>query len=395
MALKMQNNCFNHIIKHLKFILKIKVFNLFIFILLLSSCTNKNKGVKTKYIITKIDSIIINKPTLRFQEIRKKNILFLNQINSEIVIYNLGSKSISSFNKLGGSDKEYNAIYPGSLNFINDSIIGIGQRDKIKTYSLKGDYRGDIKMGNINSHAQLQKFHLFKDSILIAQKPFQGNFYEKSFYNKKRKIFLLKNLKTKKIKSVVDFPLKNEDFNNDEYHYLHPISFPFTIEDNTYIFANVNGKNIHYFNIDSLKITKIIPLSMPFYKPLKLKYGINIEPNKQILDLYINSDIWSIFKNHNKTYILYNKPYSVEFLKKYKKEHPGFPFNETPRIQYYLHIIDNFNKKTNIKVPNKIGYPIYVDNNDYLYIEKFPSEDEDFKGLTIIYKCKVIKNDKI
>jgi len=369
----------------------VRLLFLTVFCFVLFSCKQKNTERHNETHFIKIyDSIVINEPSLVFQDYNKGNFLFFNRASLNIIVYNQKDNSLLSFNKLGSGASEYKTLYSGSLKFINDTIIGVGDISSIKEYSKKGNFLGKITFNNENTYATVKNFKIFNDSILFAQTPLQGNPSLKSFYQKKQKLFLIKNLNTSFEKKIIDFPIDGEDFHNKDYYYENMNNFPMYIKDNYYCFANSNGKNIHKLNMENHTIDSVIPLKLPNYNPLKIRFDEGFSNDKMMMNLFMNSNILSIYKSNKFTYVLYSSGYSFNEIKKFKNLHPKFPFQESPKTKFYLNAF-NEEKTYEVKIPLDLGYPIHILNSDTVLIEKFPTENEDLKGITIIYKCKIQK----
>ncbi len=364
----------------------------------LLSCNKKNIAKKENnnqqnYKLVKQDSISIARPVLMFEEERNNNFLFFNPTSFEVIIFNNNTKKISSFNKFGQGAEEYPLLRKGSIKFLNDSIIGIGLMKKIKKYNFNGEYKGEISLNSIKGYAPIPGFHIFKDSILIIQTPYVGNPYKREFYKSTKSFLLIKNLNTNnEFREVKYFVINKDNLSNNEFHYNNIKAYPYYTTKNAYCFTNSNANHVYTFNIDSLKITDITPLHLKNYQRLKIKYTEGYSPDKHILNLYRDSSIWAIFKSKTKNYVFYNKGYTLQEITKFKKEHANFPVSETPKHRYYINCFSK-NEIIDIKVPISLGVPFFADKDDTIYIRKYPTENSDLKGNTVIYVCKISKNE--
>ena len=238
-----------------------------------------------------------------------------------------------------------------------------------------------------------KNFHIVKDSILIAYIPFEGNPGTKKFYKEKQKIILTKNINTGKENTFFDFPTDGElIFDNQYFNNIYTYSTSFF--NNYYSLINSNGKYI--YKIDAIKgeVVEKNQINFKDYAPLKLDINKRVTVDEDTMNLYRNSSVWDLFESEKFYYVLYNIGYQKDFLIKYKKEHKDFPFRDNPKINFSFARVHKDNLEYDLlDLKNFNGLPVSVTKDDKIIIQKFPTEDSDFQGYTILYKCQVTDNE--
>jgi len=350
-----------------------------------------------------IDSFLVESNNLKFQDFRDGHLLFFNFPAYDVLTYNIEANKQFSFNKLGPSNEEYKYIYPKSLRFVNDSIIGVSSIDYISRYDFKGKYLNRIKIKNERTFAPLYNYKVIKDSILISILSPQGDPTTKEFYNQK-KMFLKANLLAHDLLNEnqtyhYDFPLKESGLSKKEFYYPNIYDYYEAIDykSNVYSFMNSNISNIYsfdYFEMGNLKVEKI---DLDNYSPLKIPFGRQLDQQESLINSFTNSIILNYLKFNSNEYILYSEALSKRDVIEFSKNNKGFPNEARPNIRVWLHSRKNGKKTSNdilFPDPKDYGFPICVIGEDKFITQKANDEKNDLEGNTTFYIIKLTSSNE-
>lgn len=362
------------------------------FLALVSCSDKKNQNMSNnfeKFVLK--DSITINQPNLIVQDVNSDNILLLNYRDGTIVSYNLKKKETIFFNKTGNGYDEYSSIFPGTISFLNDSIIGVGEISNIKKYSLKGEYLGGLRVKNEDTYASLQDFKILNNH-LFAFKMFQGNPTQKSFYDQKIDLFLKKNIIDSTQINFIEFPFENSDFVNGEFYFPYPYEFFINYSDNIINISNSNDSNIYRFsNLDGSLVERI-HLDLKEYNPLKIRFGQESnDPLQSVKNMYSSGTIRGYNKNGDYDILFYSKGLDRSYVNEFAKQNNDFPHFKTPKQEYWFHILKN-NKpfKNDILFPENMGQPVYIISKDSILSIKENDKTLDREGKSIFYISEIL-----
>lgn len=372
-----------------------KTLNLIFFISILTfSCSKKNTSVETeinnKFVV--VDSFLIDSSPIILEHVLNDKLLFFNFISHDIVIYDLNNKKSTFFNKKGNGNGEYKSINPGSLRFLNDSIIGIGKIKNILKYDFHGNFTGDIAVENFNTYATLSHFSQYSNNLIALKLP-QGSPSEKSFYQKNHQLLLKQNLLTGATESFAPFPEVESDLNDSKYFYTDIYSFYEHIdkEEGTYSVINSNDSKIFTYDLESLKLVEQRPLNLDYYERVKLSFEEGYNQDKTFIYMFTTSRIYGYYKYANTEYILYSEGSTEEDIITYQKNNPGFPHTDSPDVKLWLHQIENFKpKKGNVLLTNKFGFVVAPLPNNQFLIQKKSNEKDEIENQNYYYIAEIV-----
>lgn len=366
----------------------------FIIILIFSACNISKKNEEKKELnnnfnLKIIDSIIIKKPNIFFQDRIGDNLLFTNYVNSEIYIFNIRKNTLSSFTKQGSAYDEYHRIIKGNLKFLNDSVLGVGNIKEIKKYNFQGDFLGDISINNRNTFAPLINFEVYKN-LLTSIRTFQGDPSKKKFYENKQQVLLTKNLNTNNEYIYADFPLNESDLSNKTHYYNYIYDFYSTTNDSIFSFVNSNDANIFDYNVLSGQLMSYKKLDLDKYNPLSIRFGKLPSNQEQLINLFTGGAIRGYFRKDNIEIILYTEGLNKEDVISFYKENSSY---DVPDPIYWISFLDKRKKtKNDFKVPKKMGSLVHMISNDRLMFRKNKNYLDEQKGITTYYYVEVIYN---
>ncbi|WP_026776325.1 hypothetical protein [Polaribacter sp. Hel_I_88] len=371
-----------------------KKLNFILILILIFSACNTSKKSDSKELINNlnlkiIDSIIISKPNIFFQDRIGDNLLLTNYVNSEIHIFNIRKHILSSFTKQGSAFDEYRRTIRGNLKFLNDSVLGVGNIKGIKKYNFQGDFLGNISINNKNTFAPLVNFKLYKN-LLTCLRTFQGDPSKKKFYENKQQVLLTKDLNTSEENSYANFPTNESDLSNKTHYYNYIYDFYSTANDSIYSFVNSNDANIFDYNVLSGQLISHKKLDLDKYNPLSIEFGKLPSNQERFTNLFIGGAIRGYFRKDNKEIILYSEGLNKEDVISFYKENSSY---DVPDPIYWISVLDKRKKTTNdFKIPKKIGSLVHMISNDKLMFRKNKNYLDEQKGITTFYYVQVIYN---
>lgn len=346
--------------------------------------------------ISIIDSLSLAFSSAVIADVNDENILVFNFTSSEIGIYNFESKQTKRFNKFGqGKDEFMTMLRPQTVNFVNDSLIGLSSTNKIMIYNFNGDLKKVIKVKNENTYAPLANYEFIGDSILIALIQPQGNNTLKSFYEQPHKLLLKKDIKNDELKLFADFPLKNSDFNDSDFYYPYPFNYYHRLDSDSfqYNFVNSNDRNIYRFDVSTSELISVSSLKLEHYKPLKIPFGSKLKQGRleAQLQFYTNSIIMNYFKDENHEYISYSEALDRDYvIEKLKNSLSDNGMSDNLKTKNWLHIMKNGEKLIDdIHIPQHFGIPLHIFSSKKVLFSVKTTEEDDLKGVSKFILCNL------
>ncbi len=343
----------------------------------------KSKGVETKIIFDKPDSIVIKgEGGLIFDDIRNDRILLHNSVSKDVVTYHLKKGTTTVFNKFGNNYQEYTSLLR-SISFYNDTTVVIGGKKGISLFSIEGNF---IKYFPVErskkTYAPIMHPIFLTDSLFIFYESLQGDPSIKNFY-KGDTIITVYHLNKGLIRRFAFFPEKESDYNDPEYYYLYPFLFNIqTIGDTLYLSSH-NDLHIYKYQISNGNKLSVINLQLHYYHPLKFKfypkkkYGIN----DYIKFIALNSTINRMYISDRFIFLGYNKALTDEEIKSYSS------YDDIRKKQCIYITTVKGEKLIDAVLPERYGDFLFY-RNDSLYFMARPTQESEDRNYTVIYKVK-------
>lgn len=365
----------------------------FFTLIMLCACKKKNfVDINKELKVTIKDSITIPLPTAIIADVNKNNLLVYNMTSSEIGVFNIKDKILKSFNKFGpGQDEFMLSLMPYSLNFVGDTLIGIGGTNHIMTYDFEGNFVEKLNIENENTSAPLSNFDILNDSIFIGLRKPQGDIRHQDYYNGHHKLLLKQNLKNNNQELFGSFPLEGSDLGNKDFYYPYPYVYYNALDNvnNTYALINSNDSHLFTFDVNTNRIVKKLQLELDYYNRLEKPYKLNSGSDESMMDLYTNSMIMGYFKGSDFDYVVYNQGKTTEFMADYMRHNTlGSSDAEPLDFDIWLHTLSNDKKVfKDRKIPTKFGAPSHFYSSKKVIFSKKANAKDDLEGNTIYYFC--------